>query len=305
MDAGRCAIRALCDDVLGHLATCLADATRPVVLVSLCTTSKVFNTHRVLRPLLQVLRERHELVVGLCSRLGLDVAQLRESSHLPLSSRLLAAADLSTLGVILHTGRLLHLEGLHLANNGFSDAGVQQLCAGLVYDSAPQLSLLDLSGNRFGPAGVAALAAALSRGVAPRLLELSIDHSELGHLSASAMSELASPLRRLPRLRALRLSCCDLHDAAFAALLVDELSVADFAQLDVLHVGGNNVSDECLLAFVRLLAPSTTAARVAPRLRKLRECDDPRVEDWVHTLVWSTRPRLGPLPPCVRVEELE
>jgi len=234
-DASRCLLLALSHDELGVIFDGLADPLQPVVAVALSSTCLGLRTP--LRAALEVLTERHERAVALCRKLYKSCTKVRGAER--LVGRLVAAADMATLGMILQTNGLLRLHELHLSDNDFDDAGVQALCEGLGRGAAPSLQFLGLSDNTFGPAGAESLAAALGRGAFPQIESLNLYRNPISNQGVAA---LAAPLRKLPALNQLLLSGCEIGDEGVASL-VDNLGKDDFKALEKLWLDHNKITD--------------------------------------------------------------
>jgi len=227
---------ALSHDELGVIFDGLADPLQPVVAVALSSTCLGLRTP--LQAALEVLKERHARAVALCCKLGMSCAEVRDAEELIWSDEGLTADDAATLGMLLHKWLPKLLE-LCLSRSGFSDAGVQALCADLGPGAAPSLFLLSLGFNKFGPAGAEALAAALRWGALPRLEMLWLSYNPIGSQGVIA---LAMPLRKRPLLKEMRLVGCGIGDEGVASL-VDNLGKDDFKALEKLWLYTNEITD--------------------------------------------------------------
>ena len=266
-DGSRCLLLALSHDELGVIFDGLADPLQPVVAVALSSTCEGLRTP--LQAALQVLQERHERAVALCSKVGngcnffgnrppdvrwrpITCAELLDAECLEWQRDLyhhpcLDDDDMATLGMIMGTNGLPRLGRLILACNGFENAGMRALCEGLGCGAAPSLRDLRLEANNVGPSGVQALAAALTRGAMPNLETLYLSNNPIGK---QGMAALVAPLRKLPALRSLYFQSCDIGDEGVASL-VDDLGKDDFKKLEKLSIQSNQLTDH---AYARLAA---------------------------------------------------
>jgi len=260
-DASRCLLLALSHDELGVIFDGLADPLQPVVAVALSSTCEGLRTP--LRPALEVLKERHERAVALCSKLKvceemfdeevrdyivnwrprrcvelLDAQELEWDGDVRGFS--LDNDDMATLGMILRTNGLPKLRCIYFSCNFFGSAGMQALCEGLGRGAAPSLNSLYLGDNGVGPAGARALATALSRGAMPTLENLHLKDPSIG---SQGMAVLAAPLRKLPALRSLFLISCGMGDEGVASL-VENLGKDDFKKLERLYLHDNQLTDQ-------------------------------------------------------------
>ena len=258
-DDSRCLLLALNHDELGVIVDGLADPLHPVVAVALISTCKGLRTPSF--QALYMLMQRHWRAAALARKASttrpwngrmvlpdhfrrpgwydadsrtwveMTCARLRGQEQLDLADIDLTADDMTTLGMILRkwlpNTPLLDLTGCHC-----EDAGMQAMCNGLGRGDALSLRALQLEVNDFGPAGTEALAAALLRGAMRNLETLDLSGNPIGSQGAAA---LAPALRKLPVLRTLVLSYCDIGDEGVTAL-VDGLGTDDFKALEHLSL---------------------------------------------------------------------
>ena len=237
VDGSRCALLALSHDELGVIVDGVADPLHPRPAVALSSTCKGLRAQlRVFT--LPVLKHRYEQADALCRKMGYisphdGRRSLRYAERVRWTDRYLEAADMATLGMILRTARwpsLCRLSQLELGYNLVRDAGVQALCEGLTGAFRAPLRILGLGGIDFRLAGAEAVAAALHRGSLPRLEELYLHDNRFGD---QGLAVLAAPLRKLPALKRLSLSHCDISDEG-VTLLVAGLGKDDFKALETL-----------------------------------------------------------------------
>jgi len=240
----RCHLLALSHDALGVIFEGLADPLQPELTVGFSSTCKGLRTP--LRAALEKLEGQHSDVKELCYQIGEaydpesgNIYSIR-CAMLPDELRLFwtnwnvdaPVEAMATLGMILRTNGLPKLQELYFADNQLGDAVVQPLFEGLGLGSLPSLRVLSSYDNNIGPAGAEALAAALGRGAMPKLERLRLDNNPIGNQGVAA---LAPPLRKLPALTSLSLSCCEIGDQGVASL-VDNLGKDDFKQPLWLHL---------------------------------------------------------------------
>jgi len=247
---------ALSHDELGVIVDGLADPLQPVVAVALSSTCLGLRTP--LRAVLKVLKERQARAVALCRKMKMSCVEMRDAEELQWTDRGLTAADMATLGTILQTNGLPRLQLIFLGCNGFGDAGVQALCAGLGPGAAPSLRIIYLTSTKIGPAGAEAFAGALSRGAMPKLDELELTGNPIGN---QGMAALAAPVRKLPALTHLVLFKCEIGDKGLASLVAN-LGKDDFKKLESLFLADNYVTDAGMITLA--------AALDAGRLTRLR-----------------------------------
>ena len=129
----------------------------------------------------------------------------------------LAAADMTTLGMLFATGALPELDSVHLAGSSIGDDGMKALCEGIGKGVPLRLDQLGLQGCGFGLAGAEALAAAT--GAAPCLAQgLYIDGNAVGD---KGMAKLAAHIRQRPDVGSLGLSEVGITDEGVTALVAD------------------------------------------------------------------------------------
>jgi len=238
----RCLLLALSHDALGVIFDGLADPLQPVVAVALSSTCLGLRTP--LHAALEVLKGRHAKAVALCRKVGTSCVGMRDAEKLDWGCKCLTADDVATLGTLLHwTPRL---EFLYLRQNSLGDAGMQALCEGLGCGAAPSLRSLDLIVNQFGPVGAEALATALGRGAMPKLEMLHLSVNPIGKQGVAA---LGAPLRKLPALKELCLTRCNIGDEG-VAMLVDNLGKDDFKALEELWLAYNKITDAGMVKIV-------------------------------------------------------
>ena len=149
---------------------------------------------------------------------------------------------MATLGMLLHK-YLPNVRELALPGNpAVDDAGMQALCEGLGRGDAPSLRNLDLSDTSFGPAGAEALAAALSRGA---MLNLeTVYWPSVKNLGDQGVAALAAPLRKLPALKELCLTRCNIGDEGVATLL----GRGAMPKLEILSLSNNPIGNQGVAA---------------------------------------------------------
>ena len=235
----RCLLLALSHDELGVIVDGLADPLQPVVAVALSSTCKGLRTPVVVKDARLILMQRHWRAVALCRKLDKSCLELGDAEELKWQQKGLTSDDAATLCMIVRTNGLRRLKRLYLRSNSLGDAGAQALCEGLDCDAAPSLRSLDLSDNQLGPAGAIALATALSRGAMPKLVTLFLSCNPFGN---QGMVALAAPLHKMPALRMIHLSMCEIGDEGVASL-VDNLGKDDFKALEKLFLSSNKIND--------------------------------------------------------------
>ena len=240
----------LSHDELGVIFDGLADPLQPIVAVAL--SSSCAGLWTPLRAANHQLRLQHERVGLLCRKVGMSCAELRDAVKLYWARKHLAAEDMAILGMLLPK-RLPMLRELVLYQNGFGEAGMQNLCDGLGQSDASSLRILNLGKNNFGPAGAEVFAAALRRGALPNLETLILSDNPLGKQGAAV---LAAPMRKLPLLTQLHFVSCELGDEGLASLL-DNLGKEDFKALGTLDLVGNGLTDDGCATIVCALNNAT------------------------------------------------
>ena len=182
--------------------------------------------------------------MGLCRKVNTSCAELRDAENLGWRQNGLTADDVATLAMILQINRLPRLQRLRLSDNGFGDGH-----AGVVRGPRPHILALPLGlgNNNFGPAGAEALGAALCRGALPNLVPAAFN--PIGNQGAAT---LAAPLRKLPTLKRLLLTRCEIGDKGLASLVAN-LGKDDFKALETLFLGDNQITDAGMTTLVAVL----------------------------------------------------
>ena len=242
----RCLLLALSHDELDVIVDGLADPLQPTVAVAFSSTCKGLRTP--LGPALEVLQERHARAVALCRNLEASCVELRDAEEMYWTNQGLTADDLATLAMILRTNGLPRMLRLVLIDNDYGDASVQALCEGLGCGAAPSLHL-NLSNNQFGPADAEALAAALHRGAMRKLERLVLCFNPFGNQGVAA---LAAPLRKLPALKTLNLTTCEIGNEGVASLVAN-LGRDDFKTLEELYLDTNKITEAGCATLVHAL----------------------------------------------------
>ena len=238
---------ALSHDELGVIVDGLADPLQPVVAVALSSTCLGLRTP--LLAALEVLKQRHEKAKALCRKAGTCCAWLHEASHVDWNHKGLTVDHMASLGMILRTNGLPRMQELNLGNNFFGDEGMQSIFTALGRGMAPLLCRLDFYNNQFGPAGAEALAASLRRGAMPKLSCLNLLMNPIG---SQGLTALAPELGKLPALKHLILTDCEVGDEGVASLYTS-LGKDDFKELVTVHLEENLLKDNSCAGLVSAL----------------------------------------------------
>ena len=234
------------DDELEVILVELANPLDPDPAAKLSSTCKRFLTPQ-LKMIVTKLSEQHKMAVAFGRKLGLSLAELRDTKELPVQAwreDRVEVEDFATIHVLLKKGALRGLSALTFESLWYMPEDCPEFdeCMWTLLDSNSPLTTSELSsikclgvvGVGLGQPGLRVLEQAISSGALSSLQELYLDRNNLhGGLTVFARS-----LCHLPKLQRLSMNGCGLSDPVVPKLAeaLSGLSTRPF-----LEVGDNKL----------------------------------------------------------------